>query len=112
MILLQALVSFTNQALKGVSQTHQVDLLEKYQTVSKEDVLEALRKHFLPLFDASSSVVVAVTAPSKAEHIGEGLKTAGFDVDQRKLEFDAAELAEASEEDEDGDSESDSDEDK
>ncbi|KAF8078531.1 Metalloenzyme, LuxS/M16 peptidase-like protein [Lyophyllum atratum] len=103
-----ALVSFTNQALKGVPRTHQVDLLEKYQAVTKEDVLAALEKHFLPLFQSSSSVVVTVTAPSKAEQIGEGLKAAGFDVEQRKLEIDPAELSEGSEESDD-ESESDSD---
>lgn len=82
------MVSFTNQALKGVSKTHQVNLLEKYQTVSKEDVLGAFRTHFLPLFDSSSSVAVVVTAPSKAEQIGEGLTNIGFEVEQRTLEVD------------------------
>jgi len=41
-----AMVSFTNQALKGVSRTHQINLLEKYQVITKEDVLAALQKHF------------------------------------------------------------------
>ncbi|RDB28821.1 hypothetical protein Hypma_015435 [Hypsizygus marmoreus] len=103
-----ALVSFTNQALKGVSRTHQIDLLEKYQAVTKEDVLAALQKHFLPLFDSSSSVVIAVTAPSKAASIGEGLTSAGFDVEQRTIEVELAELAEAEETSSDSDNESDS----
>jgi len=96
-----ALMSFTNQAFKGVSQNHNVELLEKFQAVTKEDVLAALRKHFLPLFDASSSVAVVVTAPSKAAEIGEGLSAIGFEVRQRALEADP---------DEDDDSESGSDE--
>ncbi|KAG5654101.1 hypothetical protein H0H81_007515 [Sphagnurus paluster] len=100
-----ALVSLTNQAFKGVSKTHQVDLLEKYQAVTKEDVLAALEKHFLPLFQSSSSVVVAVTAPSKAEEITKGLQAVGFDVEQKSLEVDPTELEEGSE------SESDSEED-
>jgi Zn-dependent M16 (insulinase) family peptidase len=104
------MVSFTNQALKGVSKTYQVDLLEKYQTVSKEDVLAAFEKHFLPLFDSSSSVAVVVTAPSKAGQIGEGLRSAGFEVEQRTLEIDPSELEEFSE-DGDSDSESESGED-
>ncbi|KAG6820112.1 hypothetical protein H0H93_005259 [Arthromyces matolae] len=107
-----AIVSFSNQALKGVSQTHQIDLLEKYQAVSKEDILAALQKHFLPLFEASSSVAVTVTAPGKAHEIGEGLQKVGFDVEQRVLEVDSDGL-EADEEFESGsssDSHSDSDE--
>ncbi|KAF9569657.1 hypothetical protein CPC08DRAFT_731821 [Agrocybe pediades] len=99
-----ALVSFTNQALKGVSRTHQIDMLEKYQEITKEDVLAALRKHFLPLFDASTSVAVVVTAPGKAEEIGEGLKAVGFEVTQKALEIDPSEMEDL-DSDSDGDSE-------
>ena len=81
-------MSFTNQALKNVSRTHQIDLLEKYQAVTKEDVLSALRTHFLPLFDPSSSVAVVVTAPAKADEIGERLKAIGFEVTQRVMNID------------------------
>jgi len=80
--------SFTNQALKGVSQNHNTDLLEKYQEVSKEDVLRVLQQYFLPLFDASTSVVVSVTAPGKAQEISKGLEDAGFVVERRTLEVD------------------------
>ena len=84
----QAGTSFTNQALKGVSQNHNTDLLEKYQEVSKEDVLRVLQQYFLPVFDASTSVVVSVTAPGKAHEISKGLKDAGFVVERRTLEVD------------------------
>ncbi|TFK41069.1 Metalloenzyme, LuxS/M16 peptidase-like protein [Crucibulum laeve] len=104
-----AMVSFTNQALKGVPRTHQIDLLEKYQAVTKDDVVAALRTHFLPLFDPASSVAVVVTAPSKAEKIGDSLSKAGFEVSQRELEVDPSELEESSDSasDEEMDSESD-----
>jgi hypothetical protein len=80
--------------LKGVPGTYQVDLLEKFQAVTKEDVLAALRAHFLPLFDSSTSVAVVVTAPSKADQIGAGLASAGFDVEKRTLEIDPSEFLE------------------
>ncbi|KAL6304310.1 Metalloenzyme, LuxS/M16 peptidase-like protein [Sparassis latifolia] len=83
-----ALSSFLNQTFKGVPQDHSIKLLEKYQAVTKEDVLAALRKYFLPLFDASSSVAVVVTAPSKAAQIGKELAAVGYDVEQRTLEVD------------------------
>jgi len=101
-----AMVSFTNQALKGVPQTHQVDLLEKYQAVTKEDVLITLRRHFLPLFDSSSSIAVVVTAPSKSEEIGEGLKEAGFEVSQRVMETDPEELEDGEDDSSSGNSDS------
>jgi len=87
-----AIASFTNQALKGVSQNWNVDLLKKYQTVTKEDVIAALKKHVLPVFDPSSSVAVAVTTPSKAASIAESLARAGFQVEKRTLEIDPSEL--------------------
>ena len=82
------MVSFTNQALKNVPRTYQIDLLEKYQAVTKDDVLDAIKAHVLPLFDSSSSVAVVVTAPSKANEIGAGLKAIGFEVTQRVMETD------------------------
>ncbi|KAJ3976962.1 Metalloenzyme, LuxS/M16 peptidase-like protein [Lentinula raphanica] len=87
-----ALVSFTNQALKGVPQNHQVGLLEKFQAVTKEDVLSIFRSHFLPLFEAESSVAVVVTAPSKADEIDAGLASHGFEVERRTLDIDPQEL--------------------
>lgn len=78
--------------MKGVSQTHQIDLLEKYQEVTKADVLSAFEKHFLPLFDPASSIAVVVTAPGKAEDIGTGLKTLGFKVTQKVMEVDPEEM--------------------
>lgn len=93
------MTSFINQALKGVTQNHNQRLLEKFQAVTKDDVLEILRTYFLPLFDPSSSVAVVVTAPARAEEIGKGLANAGFEVEQRTLEVDPDEMSE-------GDSES------
>jgi Zn-dependent M16 (insulinase) family peptidase len=71
-----------------VSQNHNIDLLEKYQDVRKDNVLRVLRQYFLPLFDASTSVVVSVTSPGKAHEISKGLKNAGFVVERRTLEVD------------------------
>ena len=68
-------------------------------------MLVALRDHFLPLFESSSSVAVIVTAPSKAESIAKSLQAEGFEVTQRVLEIDPSELEEGSEEGEDSDSE-------
>ncbi|KAH7931086.1 hypothetical protein BV22DRAFT_1027850 [Leucogyrophana mollusca] len=93
-----AINSFTNQALKGVPQDHNLQLLEKYQAVTKEDVLAALKKHVLPVFSSSSSTAVVVTAPSKADEIAEGLTSCGFQVSKRTLEVEAG--------DEDGSDES------
>ncbi|KAF8807490.1 hypothetical protein BYT27DRAFT_7189561 [Phlegmacium glaucopus] len=87
-----AMVSFINRALKNVSKTHEINLLEKYQAVTKDDVLGALKTHFLPLFDSSSSVAVVVTAPAKAEEVGEGLKAIGFEVTQRVMEIDPTDM--------------------
>src|SRR6266567_801491 len=98
------MVSFTNQALKGVSRTHQIDLLEKYQVINRADVLGALQKHFLPLFKPATSVAVVVTAPAKAKEIGDALNAIGFDVTQKVMEIDPTEMVE----EEDMDTESDS----
>jgi Zn-dependent M16 (insulinase) family peptidase len=87
-----AIVSFSNQALKNIAQSHQIDLLEKYEEVTKQDVLEAMRKHLFPLFDSSTSTAVVVTAPGKSEEIKQSLTQAGFEIIQRQVEVDPDEL--------------------
>lgn len=105
-IVYQSLVSFINQGLKGVAQNHHSVLLEKYQKVTKEDVLAVLKKYFPPLFDSKSSVAVVVTAPGKADQISEDLGKIGFEVERKTLQ---AEPGEEDDSDSDGDSESESD---
>ena len=95
-------MSFINQALEGVSQNHNIELLEKYAKVTKEDVLKALETYFLPLFDSSSSVAVVVTAPAKAESTGEDLAKLGFKVEQRSIHIDPEEDGELSDSDSEG----------
>jgi len=85
-------MSFLNQALKNIPRTHQIDLLEKYQAVTRDDVLKALKIYFLPLFDSSSSIAVVVTAPIKADETGASLKAMGFDVTQRVMEIDPIDM--------------------
>lgn len=106
----QALVSFINQTLKGVPQNHSIEMLEKYQRVTKEDVLAALKKYCVPLFDPASSVAVVVTAPGKADQVAEELGKSGFEVERKTLQAEADEEGEedGSEEEESG-SESESD---
>ncbi|KAF9270307.1 hypothetical protein L218DRAFT_952466 [Marasmius fiardii PR-910] len=87
-----AIASFTNQALKNVSQNYQVDLLEKFQAVTKDDVLKIFKTYFLPLLDSKSSVAVVITAPSRADDIEKNLKEYGFEVEKRTLEVDPDEL--------------------
>ncbi|KAH8835156.1 Metalloenzyme, LuxS/M16 peptidase-like protein [Flagelloscypha sp. PMI_526] len=89
-----AVVSFSNQALRGVPSMHQINLLEKYQAITKEDVIAILKKYFLALFDSNSSVALVVTAPARAEEIGAYLNESGFTVEQKKIEIDQSELSE------------------
>lgn len=86
----QATASFVNQALKNVNQNHNTELLKKFKAVTKEEVLSALEKSFLPLFDPQSSVAVIVTAPNKSETIAGDMTALGFEVEQRKLDVGVA----------------------
>lgn len=101
-------MSFINQGLKGVSQNYTVDLLEKYQHITKDDVLAVLKEYFPPLFDSSSSVAVVVTGPGKVEEISTELGKLGFDVKRRTLQVEADEQGEDSDSESDSGSESES----
>jgi Zn-dependent M16 (insulinase) family peptidase len=80
------LSSFENQALRGVSQNHNTDLLKKFQAVTKADVIKCLETYFLKLFDPNASVGVVVTAPGKWDEIADSLKQKGFEVEKRVIE--------------------------
>ncbi|THV04852.1 hypothetical protein K435DRAFT_774162 [Dendrothele bispora CBS 962.96] len=104
-----AQASFNNQALKGVPQNYQVDLLEKFQAVTKDEVLDIIRKYFLNLFDSNSSVALVVTAPSKADGIVRDLTDHGYSVERKTLEVDPSEMEDGSDYDSESGSEFDSD---
>lgn len=84
--------------------------MEKFQAVTKEDVIASLQKYFLPLFDSASSVAVVVTGPSRTQDISEGLTTAGFAVEHRTLEVEPDE--EGSDDGSEGGSEGETEEDR
>jgi len=81
-----ALNSFVNQGLKGLSQHYNLELLEKYQAVKKEDVMRCLKDYVLKLFRPESSIVLVVTAPGKSDEISEKLGEKGFKVEKRTIE--------------------------
>ncbi|EJD55672.1 hypothetical protein AURDEDRAFT_109912 [Auricularia subglabra TFB-10046 SS5] len=78
-----ALASFTNQVLKNAPQDRHMQLLRKYQDVTREQVLAALKKYVLPVFDPATSVAAVTAAPSVSDKVAEGLKEAGYDVATR-----------------------------
>ncbi|KAG9077921.1 hypothetical protein FS749_010151 [Ceratobasidium sp. UAMH 11750] len=79
--------SFVNQVLKNVTQNHGRQLLTSIQAVDLQGVRAALKTHILPLFDPATSIAVVTSSPSKATDISDGLKSSGFDVELRTLDF-------------------------
>ena len=106
-----AMGAFSNMALRGVPARHSVEMLEKYQAVTGEQVLKVLKKYFVPLFDPASSVVVSVNAPGKSDEIEEGLTKEGYVVERRTLDVEPEEL-EGSEDESGSESGSESDSDR
>ncbi|KAG8805588.1 hypothetical protein FRC17_005444, partial [Serendipita sp. 399] len=87
-----ALTSFVNQALKGVSQTWEQDVLAKLKAVTPSEVIEAMRRYVLPIFDPTSSISVVACAPGKVDDIATGLTSEGYEVEKRTLDVGADEL--------------------
>lgn len=81
-----ASTSFVNQGLKGLSPNHNIELLEKYQAVKKEDVMRCLKSYIFKLFQPESSIALVVTAPGKSDEIVEKLGEKGFKVEKRTME--------------------------
>lgn len=58
-------------------------------------MLDALRKYVLPLFDPKTSIAVVASAPGKADEIAAGLKSVGYEVEQRSLALNPDEAADS-----------------
>ncbi|KZV65225.1 hypothetical protein PENSPDRAFT_587192 [Peniophora sp. CONT] len=86
-----AMAAFTNMAIRGVPARHSVEMLEKYRTVTCEDVRKVIKTYFVPLFDPESSVVVSVNSSGKADEIAEGLAKEGYTVERQKLDVEPEE---------------------
>ena len=80
------MTSFVNRGLKGLPSNYNVELLEKYQAVTKEDVMRCLRDYVLKLFQPESSIALVVTAPGKSDEILGKLREKGFEVEKRTIE--------------------------
>lgn len=107
--IMKAITSFVNQALKQVNQNYNRELLEKYQAVTKDEILAALEKHCLPLFNPETSIAVIVTAPGKVDSTADSMTSLGFEVEKRAVEVDQDELdGSASEDSDETDEDSDS----
>ena len=69
-----------------MSQNYNRELLERYQAVTKDEILAMLEKYVLPLFNPGTSVAVVVTAPGKVDGTVAGLNELGFEVEKTALE--------------------------
>ena len=54
--------------------------------MTKEEVLGALRKYCLPLFNPATSLAAVATPPGKLEATIEGLHELGFEVERRSVD--------------------------
>jgi hypothetical protein len=107
-------VSFVNQALKGVSQSYQRELLAQAavsawslrwtpnsdlrQDVSIDDCLRVIKTYLQPLFESSSSVAAVATAKAKAEEVVAALEKMGYSPELRLIEDDEEEGSESTSE--------------
>lgn len=111
-----AATSFVNQALKGIPQSYQRDLLAKarvssswilyvhdhradyvgsFQNVTLEEVNGVIRKYILPIFDSATSIAALTSSKGKAAEMKMQLEGIGFEVDL--LDISKAEDDDASE---------------
>ena len=77
---LAAETSFVNQALRGVPQSYQRDLLSRAGRVTKSEVESAIKKWLMPIFDPATSIAAVATSKGKLETIQKQLEDIHFDV--------------------------------
>ena len=97
---LAAETSFVNQALRGVPQSYQRDLLSRAGQLSKDEVESAVKKWLMPIFDPKSSIAAVATSKGKLESIQKTLNDMEFDVTVLEIVGKGGEEEEGSEDEE------------
>lgn len=69
----------------GLEQQYHMNVVRKLQEVTRDEVLEAIKKYIAPLVDPLSSVVIVVTPPLKVKETTVGLEELGMEVE--KLQY-------------------------
>jgi hypothetical protein len=62
-------------------------LLVFLQTVTVQQIRDALKQYILPIFDPETSVAAIASAPTRAQEIADQLKAVGYDVETRELDL-------------------------
>ncbi|CAH7682774.1 Metalloenzyme, LuxS/M16 peptidase-like protein [Phakopsora pachyrhizi] len=74
-------------ALKGVSQNSSRELLDRSKNVTREDVIESIKRYLLPIFDPKSSSALISSSNTRASDISESLKSMGYRVELKELKY-------------------------
>lgn len=77
--------SFANQVLFGVSKDFGREQLEKIKPVTKQDILESIKKYIVPIFDPATSIASVATGKAKADSLAKRFADQGFEVERRSF---------------------------
>ncbi|KAG7750305.1 hypothetical protein KL912_000865 [Ogataea haglerorum] len=96
---------FYDQVLMKRGPDYNQTLVKSLSQVTSEDVVDVLKKHFLPMFDPKSSVCFVCCSPSKVESIERFFSSKGYATSVEHVAADDDEENYESDEDEDDDDE-------
>ncbi|KAG7892759.1 hypothetical protein KL936_000933 [Ogataea polymorpha] len=98
---------FFDQILMKRGPDYNQTLVKSLSQVTSQDVVDVLKKYFLPMFDPKSSVCFVCCSPSKVESIEKFFNSKGYATSVEYVAADDAEESYESDEDEDGDEDED-----
>ncbi|KAH8114464.1 Metalloenzyme, LuxS/M16 peptidase-like protein [Phellopilus nigrolimitatus] len=77
-----AVTSFVDLCLRGMNESSS-HTLKKFQAVTKDEILTALKKYCLPLFNPDTSVAVVLSSQGRFDSTASDLRSLGFDVEKK-----------------------------
>ncbi|KAH8114466.1 Metalloenzyme, LuxS/M16 peptidase-like protein [Phellopilus nigrolimitatus] len=77
-----AVTSFVDLCLRGLNESSS-HTLKKFQAVTKDEILTALKKYCLPLFSPDTSIAVVLTSQGRFDSTASDLRSLGFDVEKK-----------------------------
>ncbi|KAG7863469.1 hypothetical protein KL919_000784 [Ogataea angusta] len=98
---------FFDQVLMKRGPDYNQMLVKSLSRVTAQDVVDVLRKYFLPMFNPKSSVCFVCCSPSKVKSIEKFFSSKGYDTSVEHIAADDGDEDYESDEDDDGDDEDD-----
>ncbi|GFZ50626.1 hypothetical protein JCM24511_08384 [Saitozyma sp. JCM 24511] len=77
--------AYLNEVLKGVGKDYNQRLLEKFPSITLDEIRSVIQRYLLPIFSSDTAIGAVTVSAGKADEVEAGFKEMGFEVERKEL---------------------------